>query len=132
MKDKNILITYIDQNYQENLEYDFLSTLRNVAHYRGPVVVLDYGMDADRCNRIRDTYNVQIIPCSKDISLFSIRYLHIANILKSLGRDYDTVLVTDCGDVWYQDSIDIIFNQAAGGHNIIQKPHIFCDMMGAL
>ena len=85
VQDKNILITYIDQNYQENLEYDFLSTLRNVA-----------------------------------------------NILKSLGRDYDTVLVTDCGDIWYQDSIDVIFNQAAGGHNIIQKPHIFCDMMGAL
>lgn len=73
---------------------------------------------------------------TKTISTLEYYFLstlrNVANILKSLGRDYDTVLVTDCGDIWYQDSIDVIFNQAAGGHNIIQKPHIFCDMMGAL
>ena len=79
INDNNLaVITYIDANYQENLEFDFLYTLRNVANFKGKIIVLDYGISKEVRYRIIEKYDVEIFECIKDISVFSARYRDIA------------------------------------------------------
>lgn len=117
------VITYIDENFQENLELDFLYTLRNNAKYNGKIIVLNYGMTNETVCHIKNTYDVEIVECAKDISVFSARYRDIANVLENL-EDITHVLICDGGDIWFQESINEIFRLAYDGIACIEEERI--------
>lgn len=123
-EENTTVITYIDANYQENLEYDFLPSLRKTAGYRGRIIIIDYGIDSDRAIRLKEKYGVEIRRYAKDISMFSIRYRHIAEIAESLNENITTILITDSGDIWYQDSINTIFEQSENAISCVQEDRV--------
>lgn len=117
------VITYIDENFQENLELDFLYTLRNNAKYNGKIIVLNYGIANETVCHIKNMYDVEIVECTKDISVFSARYRDIANVLENL-EDITHVLICDGGDIWFQESINEIFRLAYDGIACIEEERI--------
>lgn len=123
-EENTAVITYIDANYQENLEYDFLPSLRKIARYRGRIIIIDYGIDSDRAIRLKEKYGVEIRRYAKDISMFSIRYRHIAEIAESLDENITTILITDSGDIWYQDSISRIFELSENAISCVQEDRV--------
>lgn len=123
-EENTAVITYIDANYQENLEYDFLPSLRKTAGYRGRIIIIDYGIDSDRAIRLKEKYGVEIRRYAKDISMFSIRYRHIAEIAESLDEYITTILITDSGDIWYQDSISRIFELSENAISCVQEDRV--------
>lgn len=123
-EENTAVITYIDENYQENLEYDFLPSLRKIAGYRGRIIIIDYGIDSDRAIRLKEKYGVEIRRYAKDISMFSIRYRHIAEIAESLDEYITTILITDSGDIWYQNSISRIFELSENAISCVQEDRV--------
>lgn len=123
-EENTAIITYIDANYQENLEYDFLPSLRKTAGYRGRIIIIDYGIDSDRVIRLKEKYGVEIRRYAKDISMFSIRYRHIAEIAESLDEYITTILITDSGDIWYQDNISRIFELSENAISCVQEDRV--------
>lgn len=110
MKDENtMVITYIDENYEENLENDFVATLRRKANYKGKIVVLDYGVSEDVVTRVSSAYDVEFVRCKKDISVFSQRYRDIPAVINAQDESITHVMVIDGGDIWFQKDIMPIF-----------------------
>lgn len=104
---KTAIITYIDKNYEENLELDFLKSLFIVAKFRGKVIVLDYGMsERTRC-KIKKEYGdaVEIHPCQPRPSIFSARYRDIKEVIERLDNDVEVVITADGGDIWFQERL---------------------------
>lgn len=104
---KMAIITYIDKNYEENLEYDFLKTLFEKAHFCGKVVIIDYGMDKYVSDRIKMQYGraVEIIQCCPKSSIFSARYRDIKEVIDNLDDKVEVVMTVDGGDVWFQGGL---------------------------
>lgn len=110
MEDVNTaVITCIDENYEENLEMDFLETLRNVALYKGEIIVIDYGMSNTRKERIQVKYNVKVYSLKKTMSVFALRNRDIPIVIDKLSENISNVMIIDGGDVWFQKPITPIF-----------------------
>lgn len=103
------VITYVDNNYEMNLLNDFLCTLRNVANYKGKVVVLDYGINTEVRRNIENEYGVDVISFEKEYPVFSIRNKHIPLVINELPENILSVMVIDGGDIWFQSPIKDIF-----------------------
>jgi hypothetical protein len=106
---KTAVITCIDENYEENLEIDFLETLRNVALYKGKIIVIDYGMSNIRKERIQVKYNVKVYSFKKTMSVFALRNRDIPIVIDKLSDNISNVMIIDSGDVWFQKPITPIF-----------------------
>ena len=108
--DNTAVFTCMDSNLENNLTGDFLKTLRHVACYKGKIVIMDYGMSDMAINRINSEFdNVDIIKCSKDRHIFSVRFRDMAVIIRNLSPDITHVMAIDGGDVWFQSPIDELF-----------------------
>ncbi len=104
------ILTCMDSNFENNLINDFLRTLRNIAGYQGRVIILDYGMSVEACKRIKnEDTEAEIIKCSKDRHIFSVRFRDMAEIIERLPDGITNVMSIDGGDVWFQEPIDDIF-----------------------
>lgn len=103
------IITCIDQNFEENLEFDFLETLYHQAQYSGEVIVLDYGMSAEAAKRIKEKFPVTVYQCEKELSVFSVRFKHIPEVIASLSEEITQVMVADGGDLWFQNTVEPMF-----------------------
>jgi hypothetical protein len=104
------IFTCIDSNFEKNLINDFLKTLRGVAFYQGMVVIMDYGMSEKAVNQIKnEDDNVEIVKCTKDRHIFSVRFRDMAAIIKQLPQKITHIMSIDSGDVWFQSSIDEVF-----------------------
>lgn len=103
------IITYIDENYDENLLEDFLSTLKSEALYKGKIVIIDYGMSKKIKEKISEAYDVNIYEFEKTMPVFSLRYKHIPDVIKDLPAEITNVMLIDGGDVWFQKPISPIF-----------------------
>ena len=103
------IITCIDNNYERNLADDFLESLRNIALYNGKVIVVDYGINKEYKNRIKENYDVEIYEYEKVMPVFVLRYRHIPEIIRGLPDNITNILIIDGGDVWFQKSIMPIF-----------------------
>lgn len=119
------VITYIDENYEENLEKDFLYTLRNIALYKGKIVVIDYGMSKVIKNRIIKEYNVDIYSYKKDMAVFSLRNKHIPDVISKLNPIITNVMVIDGGDIWFQKSISSIFEATKNKIGCVEESIVF-------
>lgn len=108
-EEKTMLLTYIDENYEENLEFDFLKTLRDRANYQGKIVVINYGIEKKTVDRIKKEYSIEIIERSKDYAVFSQRYRDIPDVINVQNNKIQNILLIDGGDVWFQKSLDPIF-----------------------
>ena len=104
------IITYANKNSEENLEIDFLKSLYTVAHYTGKVIILNYGISENAINRIKKMYPVQIVDCCIKTDIFVDRYRDIASEIENLDNDISTIITMDCGDVWFQSSLEIMQN----------------------
>ncbi|MDD5901674.1 MAG: hypothetical protein PUC73_12365 [Lachnospiraceae bacterium] len=125
MNEKNTaIITCIDQNYEENLEFDFLETLFNKAKYSGKVIVLDYGMSEVVSERIRKKFPVLIYRLKKELAVFAIRFKHIPQVLRTLDEEIKQVLVIDGGDVWFQQSLWPMFELTENKIGVITEDRI--------
>lgn len=118
------IITCIDQNYEENLEYDFLETLYHKVHFAGEVIVLDYGMSAEVVERIKKKFPVTIHCCEKELSVFTIRFKHLPGIISSLDEKIKQVMVVDGGDVWFQSTIDPLFEVTKDKIGVVAEDRI--------
>lgn len=103
------VITSCDRNMQENLEFDFLTTLRGRAGYKGKIVLLDYGISEDIRERIEKNFDVQVVACEKKIGVCGQRYCHLPSVINSLEPEITSLLLIDGGDIWFQNSIFPIF-----------------------
>ncbi len=121
---KTVVITYIDNNFEENLEKDFLHTLRNVALYKGMVILLDYGISNNMKNKIREKYNVKIYTFEKTMPVFTLRNRDIPNVIESLPEEITNVMVIDGGDVWFQKSINQIFEITKDKIGFVTEPMV--------
>lgn len=115
------VITYVDNNYELNLKNDFLYTLRNVANYKGKVVVLDYGISTEVCRIIKNEYGVDVISFEKEYPVFSIRNKHIPFVINELPNNISNVMVIDGGDIWFQSSIKDIFEITCGSIGYVEE-----------
>ncbi|HEX3030523.1 MAG TPA: hypothetical protein VHT34_14760 [Clostridia bacterium] len=111
LKDENTaILTCMDSNFEHNLINDFLRTLRKVASYQGKIFILDYGMSTEAVARIKNEFeNVEIIKCSKDRHIFSVRFRDMTGIIDSLPDSITHVMAIDGGDVWFQSPINEVF-----------------------
>ncbi len=124
-KRNNVIITYIDKFFEENLEYDFLYSLQTYAGYEGMVYILDYGMTDDYAKRIRGLNNVKVVDCMKRMSVFSNRYYDISVLIDKLDDSVTDILVMDGGDVWFQNNINEIFGIPEKGIACVQEDRVF-------
>lgn len=116
------VITYIDNNFEENLEKDFLYTLREVALYKGQIIVLDYGMSTKKKDMISEKYNVKIHTFEKNMPVFTLRNRDIPTVIEGLRDEITNVMVIDGGDVWFQKPITQIFKITKDKMGFITEP----------
>lgn len=110
LNEKNTaIITYVDNNYELNLQRDFLNTLRHVANYKGKVIILDYGISEDVRRNIEEDHNVDVIKFEKEYPVFSLRNKHIPLVISELPDHILNIMVIDGGDIWFQSQIEDIF-----------------------
>lgn len=119
------VITFMDKNYEANLEQDFLATLRNTVGYHGKIIVIDYGMTKEAKERIQSKYEVEVVTCSKDLMVIAIRFRDIATIIQQLPEEITNVMLIDSGDVWFQKSILPIFEQTKERLGCIEETIVF-------
>lgn len=108
---KTAIITYIDNYFIENLEFDFLKSLYEKASYKGKVIIMNYGMAVADKERILNKYNVIIIDYKKVMPVFSNRYFDIPKLINELDSDIKHIMLVDCGDVWFQTSLTPLFKE---------------------
>jgi hypothetical protein len=109
-KESTAILTCMDLNFECNFINDFLKTLRQIAGYKGKIITLDYGMSIEAINRIKnEDENVEIIKCSKDRHIFSVRFRDMPKIIDSLPDEITHVMSIDGGDVWFQEPVDEVF-----------------------
>lgn len=123
-EENTAIITCIDKNFEENLEYDFLKSLFSTAHYSGKVIILDYGMNEDTCKHIQEQFPVIVYKFDKIMSIFSLRYKHIPEIINSLEENITEIMVIDGGDVWFQCSINQTFELVKDGIGVVAEERI--------
>lgn len=121
---KTAIITYIDENFMENLEQDFLHTLFFRANYQGKVIVLNYGIDSESIKQFGDGHNVSFVKCEKLMPVFSNRYIDIPKAIDSLDSSVTHVALMDGGDIWFQDNITGIFEKTANGIGCVEEERI--------
>lgn len=121
---RTAIITYIDENYAENLEQDFLESLFLRAKYKGEVVVLNYGMDNESVARITSRFDVSIVRCEKIMPVFSNRYIDIPHAIDSLDDNITQIMLMDGGDIWFQDDISAIFNETKNGIGCVEEDRV--------
>lgn len=126
MNDVNTaVITCIDENYEENLEFDFLETLRNVALYQGEIIVIDYGMSDTRKKRIQVKYNVKVYSFKKTMSVFALRNRDIPIVIGKLSENISNVMIIDSGDIWFQKPITPIFDNTKAKVGCVEETIFF-------
>ena len=126
MNDVNTaVIPCIDENYEENLEMDFLETLRNVALYKGEIIVIDYGMSNTRKERIQVKYNVKVYSFKKTMSVFALRNRDIPFAIDNLSEDISNVMIVDSGDIWFQKPITPIFEKTKDKIGCVEETIFF-------
>ena len=108
-ENKTAIISYIDNYYIENLEYDFLRSLYEKAHYKGKIIILNYGIALKEKEELMAKYNIEIIDCKKIMPVFSNRYQDLPRVIDNLDESISHILLVDCGDVWFQDRITTLF-----------------------
>ena len=89
------IITYMDNYFVENLEYDFLDSLVNKANYKGKIVILDYGMNAEDVERIKSKFDIFVYKCDKVMPVFSNRYYDIPNVIDLLDENITHIMTID-------------------------------------
>lgn len=119
------VVTYVDGNYEENLENDFVYTLRKKALYQGKIIVVDYGVEDDVRVRISKKYDVEFYQCRKDMSVCAQRYRDIPDIIDAQDASITHVLVIDGGDVWFQRSIMELFESTISRIGCVEERMIF-------
>lgn len=122
---KTMVLTYIDENYEENLEFDFIKSLRECANYKGKVVVLNYGINETVAEYLAKQYDVDFVNCKKDLAVFSQRYRDIPDIVNSQSKDIENVMLIDGGDVWFQKSVMPIFEATADRIGCVEESSVF-------
>lgn len=126
MDDKNIaVITYIDKNFEGNLERDFLYTLRRIALFKGKICVLNYGISDSVKKRIVRDYQVEIYDFEKTMAVFSLRYQHLPEVIDHLGEDITNVMIIDGGDIWFQKPIAQIFEETKDKIGCVEELPVF-------
>lgn len=119
------VITSIDENFEENIEKDFLETLRKIAFYKGKIIIIDYGMSYDTKERIKLEYNVDIYTFEKTMPVFVLRNRDIPKVIDSLPQTVTNIMVIDGGDVWFQRPITPIFEKTKDKLGCVAEPEIF-------
>lgn len=110
-QENTMIITYIDENYEENLEFDFLESLRKRAKYKGKILVMDYGLSEDIVKKLSKQYDVIFERCKKDLAVFSQRYRDIPKAIEKYCNNIKSIMLIDGGDIWFQKDIMPIFER---------------------
>lgn len=124
-ENNTIVITYCDGNYEENLEIDFVPSLRNRAGYKGRILVLDYGICNEVVSRLNKIFGVEFIHCRKFMPVYTQRYWDIPKAIDSLDDSVTNVMIIDGGDIWFQNSIMPIFDATIDKVGCVEEPEIF-------
>ncbi len=109
MAEKTMVISYADENYAENVEEDFLNSLRNKAGYTGKIVILNYGISQEAAERMKKKFDVTFVSFTKNLAVFSQRYRDIPTVIDTYCKDIENIILIDSGDVWFQKDIMPIF-----------------------
>ncbi len=115
------VITYIDDNAAENLERDFLFTLRDKACYKGLVYVIYYGKNKKFAQRIEKRYKAKIIWAEKRFLASNQRNIDIVQLLKKLPANVSNVMCADAGDLWFQAPIDELFELSKDNYGFVEE-----------
>ncbi len=121
---KTAIITYIDENFMENLEQDFLRSLFLRAEYQGKILVLNYGIDDENVTRLEKMYDVTFIKCEKRMPVFSNRYIDIPKAIDYLDKSITQVALMDGGDIWFQSNITKMFEETINGIGCVEEERI--------
>lgn len=126
MNEKNTaIITCIDGRLDENLENDFLTTLSNESDYKGHIIILDYGIKSEVKKRIAAKYNATFYEFKKTNPVFNLRYKHLPIVIKKIPKEITNIMLIDSGDIWFQKSIEPIFNLTEKRIGCVDEPIIF-------
>lgn len=121
---KTAIITYVDDNVLENLERDFLETLRKNALYKGRVFVIYYGKKIEEIRKIAEKYKADIFFAKNIFRVSNQRNIDIARLLKKLPQEIEQVMCIDGGDVWFQAPIDEVFETTKNGYGFVEENNI--------
>jgi len=101
-----------DAKYEDNLVNDFLPSLRNEGGYDGNIVILDYGLV------FPTDWGVHYIKCEPLADFNNTVNMLRANYLLAAIAQYpesSQVAYFDCGDLWFQGSIEELFHVTGVG-----------------
>ncbi len=118
---KTAVITYIDNNHIKNLENDFLNTLRNTANYKGEIYVIYYGRNREKIWKLNKKYKINTFYADKKFRTSNQRNIDITLLLKRMPKEITHIICLDGGDVWFQDSIDEIFEKTKCGYGFVEE-----------
>jgi len=118
---KTAVLTYVDDNYAENLEYDFLETLRNCAEYKGQIFVIYYGNNDSFVQRISKEYSATVIISEKQFVVSNQRNIELSKVISGLDKEIEKVMCIDGGDVWFQKPVDEIFENCGNTYGFVEE-----------
>lgn len=120
---KTAVITSIDDRAAENLEKDFLPTLRDSAKYTGPVFVMYYGKDNNFVRRISEKFNVKFIKLerSRKTTVYNQRYIDLPKLFNILPKEISQVMIADGGDIWFQKPIFELFELVGDNLGLVEE-----------
>ncbi|MBO4616088.1 MAG: hypothetical protein J5717_01940 [Lachnospiraceae bacterium] len=121
------VITYIDENYMENLKIDFLGSLSEKAHYSGKVIVIDYSDSDELVEEDFPKLDIEVVRCKKILPVYTQRYWDIWKVISKLPDTITQILVVDGGDVWFQKSIDGIFEHTINRIGCVEEIQVIGD-----
>ena len=118
------IITYMDNFFVENLEYDFFFSFFQKANYKGKIVILDYGMNTEDVDRLKKKFDIFVYKCDKVMPVFSNRYNDIPEVIDLLDDNITHIMTIDGGDVWFQDKVNQIFEESENGIGCVEENRI--------
>lgn len=111
-KKKQLIITAISENKVDYL-YDFLISLKEIADFKGEVVVLGYKLSFATISFI-NYFGAKHIACSvsDNYKIVNTRLLDVYNFLKQSDyKDFDVVLFD--ADIWFNASLNELFYEVS-------------------
>jgi len=105
---KNAIFTCSDSKFGDFTINHWLKSLKdNVDLSNIDVIILDYGFTKDQISKLKEI-GVIVVKCLRDGHVTSIRFRDIAKFLEK--KQYDQVLLSDGGDIIFQDDLTNLFN----------------------
>jgi hypothetical protein len=125
---KNIIFTSTDSKFGDfTINHWFKSLRENVNLKNIDVVVLDYGMTNEQVEELKKEGAI-VLKCVRDGHVCTIRFRDMRDYLIKNKEKYDQVIMTDGGDVIFQEDLSKILNEDKDKFRVVAETNYILDL----